>query len=330
MTTTSMRFAPARCVRALGIISFVLAMPTVVLAARGDCAQPSTNGAAPTATDCLYILKAAVGSVTCSPACICAPKGSLPTTATDALVCLRKAVGQATTLDCPCASPVTEGDNFDDNSKDPEKWGTDEIYGNGVLKETNKRLEYTCKSGTDKDDDILPWILSRLPYDAPWEMQLDVVNQTTASITDQVNSFGIKVRSAFSEGDEIYAELYMYKGPYPAIYGFHTDLETNDQNVAMADTGDLGAHDAAVRMTFDSAKKVVTVFYDADRTNGYQWVPYGTFGLAGSGGADGNTDWGMTDSDTFPVYVYGYSEGMSVAAGKMYGDNFSLTGGVAP
>ena len=79
--------------------------PGAVLAAQGDCSQPVTNGSNPTASDCLFILRAAVGSATCDPACVCAPKGSLPTTATDALICLKKAVGQAITLDCPC--PVT-------------------------------------------------------------------------------------------------------------------------------------------------------------------------------------------------------------------------------
>ena len=76
-------------------------------AAQGDCAQPVTTGSLPTASDCLFILRAAVGSAICDPACICAPKGSLPTTATDSLVCLKKAVGQVVTLDCPCQATTT-------------------------------------------------------------------------------------------------------------------------------------------------------------------------------------------------------------------------------
>ena len=66
------------------------------------CSQPISTGSRPTASDCLFILKAAVGSVTCTPACMCAPKGSLPITATDALVCLKNAVGQPVALNCPC------------------------------------------------------------------------------------------------------------------------------------------------------------------------------------------------------------------------------------
>jgi hypothetical protein len=62
-----------------------------------------STGAAPVAGDCLYILNVAVGTVACAPACVCAPKGSLPTTATDALVCLSAAVGVAVDLNCPCS-----------------------------------------------------------------------------------------------------------------------------------------------------------------------------------------------------------------------------------
>jgi hypothetical protein len=82
--------------------------PTAAHASLGDCAQPVTNDDGPSATDCLYVfLQAAVGLVTCSPECICAPKGSLPAAATDALLCLAAATGRPVTLDSPCATSST-------------------------------------------------------------------------------------------------------------------------------------------------------------------------------------------------------------------------------
>lgn len=76
-------------------------------AATGDCSQPVSAGAVPVATDCLFILNAAVGLQSCDPACICAPKGTLPTSATDALVCLNATVGVPVALQCPCEPPTT-------------------------------------------------------------------------------------------------------------------------------------------------------------------------------------------------------------------------------
>ncbi len=75
---------------------------TTTLDAESRCAQPSSSGPTPIATDCLFLLNAAVGLAVCTPECICAPKGALPVSATDALVCLTAAVGGNVELRCPC------------------------------------------------------------------------------------------------------------------------------------------------------------------------------------------------------------------------------------
>ena len=86
-------------------LALILAAGAVLASARadaslGDCGQPVTNGSNPTATDCLYILKAAVGAQVCTPECVCDVNAAGGVTATDALTCLKKAVGQNVTLDC--------------------------------------------------------------------------------------------------------------------------------------------------------------------------------------------------------------------------------------
>lgn len=223
------------------------------------------------------------------------------------------------------AQGATLGDNFNDNLKNTSKWGADEIIGHGVLLETNGRLQYSCPSGTGDDDFIRQWILSRMPYNSDWEMQMDVSNNTSNPAGAQ-NSFGIKIRSPFTDDNEVFAELYASRfGGGSQVNGFHGELETG-ASTAVVDTGHLGASAGAVRMAFTSSNKVITLFYDLDVSNGYQWVQFGSFGVAGSGGADGNTDWGMTAVDTFPVFVYGFSSGMTVTNGQLAGDNFSVTG----
>jgi len=71
------------------------------------CAQPLSTGAQPTASDCLFILKAAVGTEVCQPECACVPSGALPVKATDALLCLNAAVGVSVPLNCPCEATTT-------------------------------------------------------------------------------------------------------------------------------------------------------------------------------------------------------------------------------
>ena len=76
---------------------------TTTLPGEEACSQPVSSGPSPVATDCLFILQAAVGSQTCSPECVCAPTGTRPVKATDALLCLRHSVGDdAVPLQCPC------------------------------------------------------------------------------------------------------------------------------------------------------------------------------------------------------------------------------------
>lgn len=89
------------------IVGTGITFPDRAFAALGDCSQPVTNGSAPVATDCLFILTVAVGLDACDPQCICSPTGSSTTVAADALACLIKAAGEAVVLDCPCGTVTT-------------------------------------------------------------------------------------------------------------------------------------------------------------------------------------------------------------------------------
>jgi len=109
----------------LGIaLSVILFAPATAQAV--GCSQPLSNGPLPTATDCLYILRAAVELEFPDPECFAAPTGTLPIKATDALVCLNAAVGLPVDLNCPCEDVTTTtlppGDDDNDgleNNTDP-------------------------------------------------------------------------------------------------------------------------------------------------------------------------------------------------------------------
>jgi hypothetical protein len=76
------------------------------VAAQGDCGQPQSDGATPTATDALAALNAAVGLLACE-LCVCDVDGSGAIAATDALSILSLAVGGSVSLDCPSCSATT-------------------------------------------------------------------------------------------------------------------------------------------------------------------------------------------------------------------------------
>ena len=81
----------------LGLLA-VLVAPAE--AATGDCGQPLSNGDAPTASDALFTLRAAIGIATCDLE-VCDVDGNCSLSASDALRILGKAVGQPVELLCP-------------------------------------------------------------------------------------------------------------------------------------------------------------------------------------------------------------------------------------
>lgn len=93
---------------ALWVAAIVVMVPLPSGAFRGDCAQPSTDGQIPVASDCLFILRTAVALHGCSPECICDTNGSGSVLASDAHLCLRFAVRQSSAvLACACEPTTT-------------------------------------------------------------------------------------------------------------------------------------------------------------------------------------------------------------------------------
>jgi hypothetical protein len=228
---------------------------------------------------------------------------------------------------------ATGGDDFNDNSKDLTKWGEDIIgHGKCAMSEVNSRLEYTCKSASVEWNEVIhPWILTELPYNANWEMQIDITNNTQLTKNGQWANLGIGIMSPYTEEDGIFAGLYAstYKG-LPVSKGLWAELDAGGTAVASIMTDFPGLTNGAIRFAYTSGTKVITVYYDTDPSNGYQWIEYASYGVDGSGGISGNVNWGLTDSDKFRPFVYGYSELVSITSGQLYGDNFQETGGVVP
>ncbi len=83
------------------LVTVLVSTAAAAGAGQGHCGRPVGAGEQPTSTDCLFILRAAVGSEDCRPSCICDTNGSAATTASDALLCLQVAVGvPGAMMDC--------------------------------------------------------------------------------------------------------------------------------------------------------------------------------------------------------------------------------------
>jgi len=101
-STTTLPTGTTTTTMTAGTTTTVAGVTTTTIPSEVKCSQPVSTGPNPLASDCLFILRSAVGASTCSPACICDVNGAGGVTATDALSCLKKVVGQSVALACPC------------------------------------------------------------------------------------------------------------------------------------------------------------------------------------------------------------------------------------
>ena len=101
---------------------------------------------------------------------------------------------------------LIDGDDFNDNSKDTTKWGTDIVKGYGNLEEVNGRLEYTTNGGfRPKDSSDRPWS-QLLPADMSWSIEINATNYA-AAMGSMWASFGINIESTRYPDDEIEVSL---------------------------------------------------------------------------------------------------------------------------
>ena len=225
---------------------------------------------------------------------------------------------------------VIGSDDFDSDSN--AAWLADYLVGHGQLARTNGHLEYRVSSPDliNGDEAYRPWGLSQPTYSTDWEVLVDVHNTATPSVVDQVATFGIEVLNANNFSDYAYVEIYASRLDVPSLRrGYKADLALNGtelgENTVLGDTGNQGVTEGSVRMMFDSGTKVLTAWFDRDgSTNGYRWEKLASFGLSGVGGTTTNANWGLAGSDAFNVALYGYSQGMAVSSGEIYGDNFFI------
>ncbi len=223
---------------------------------------------------------------------------------------------------------INGSDDFNDNSKDATKWGTDIIYQNGVLTETSQHLQYTCASPTlgDEDDAYRPWALNQATYNTNWEVVLDVQNTVTPTVVSQVATVGVEIFAANNLSNSVYIELYSSAlDTLPLRRGFKAGVSLGGAEVGFNDTGHLGVTNGAIRMFYNSQTHVFSAYYDVGggATNGYIWTPLASFGINSSGGTNGNVSWGLSGSQAFQVALYGYDSNIGVSAGQMSADNFS-------
>jgi hypothetical protein len=208
-------------------------------------------------------------------------------------------------------------DDFNDNTVDPSKWGSDFSYGGGVLTETNSRLEYTVPtvadppgwSGVDR-----PWILNHGSYVEGWAVQLDVgVGNVSVPIGgDNYAAMALYVQNASGpDRDGALIELGVFGDiGRNFLANFFIDGSFAGPSVYTGTTSEAGA----VQIVFDSINKLLFLQYDINGSaGGYDWITLRTVDIK---------PWNMTDTSVFNAFVSAGSGGVVLTSGMVTADNF--------
>jgi len=215
----------------------------------------------------------------------------------------------------------------DDFSSGSGKWDALSGAGTAKLTVTNGRYEYTATgAGTPRDMALRRWNVNRGSYTNDWAVQVDVHLSAFPGLSNQnINlNLGIEAGTNFNEGINFNRAYFVsINRDSRPMMDFESGLGDITTEIANTTT------DAALRISFDSAAKTLTAWYDADGpANGYTWLPMETVSIP-----TGINGWGMTSNSQFSVCLVvgsGHDSNktapdIAVSGNQVYFDNFLAT-----
>ena len=212
---------------------------------------------------------------------------------------------------------IIGSDDFNDNSKDLAKWGTDIVGGSGTLTETSHVLQYTASGSSDPESSLRSWIANNLSFTSDWTLQLDVNVPNLTLTRGQRYEFGLQVSNGDHSTDFFTTGLRLNNASGTPIREFHSSFKVNgaDQVIGGVNSTTTSTS-AAVRIRYDAASNTLFAEFDANgAVGGYNFTTFDSRNIAG---------WNMTAISVFNAGAGGISKGNVVISftDNVSGDNF--------
>ena len=218
-----------------------------------------------------------------------------------------------------CRADLNGSDDFNDNSKDPARWGADFTAGVGLLSETNGRLEFTTSGATTSlDMAARPWILNFGSYTQNWETHIDV---NVPQLPRPETRFGLIIASGTNSFSANNLRLDFVQTTNK--HYITANLAVNGSKISVGTDKPTTSTLVALRIAFDANTQVLSAFYDEDGpTCGYSWTLLGSTNVP--------VEWNMTSTSVFGVWLFGYSAAALGSTNNVFGDNFYASTGPTP
>ncbi len=215
-------------------------------------------------------------------------------------------------------------DDFNDGERDEAKWPDYWCWNGGAFAETNGRLEFTTTSAPPDNYSCEAYLDSSSVGQANRDFSfiVDLANFSPA-VEHRTGYFMVEIAAANNSGNQLAVQF--ADGSTGDTY-LGTYLRKDWANVAGS-----GIHVAAdairLRIDYAAQTKVISAFYDVNPADADEWIPIDSFGIAGTGGTDGNADWELGGTEPFALNLQAscfFDEGADYAgieSGQMFIDN---------
>lgn len=205
-------------------------------------------------------------------------------------------------------------DNFNDNSVDSTKWGSDFGSGTGALAEINQHIEFTTSGApTSFDQAVRPWILNFGSFTSDWSLQLDVAIPVPSPALDPGHeiSLGIAVLNSADNSDVM--TMFFQQDPNSPSSIFFSGLDAGSNSTTFEQRTATPIGSGSVMLSWSAASRTLTASYNA----GSGWT-----NLTSQDITSGLYDWGMSASSTFQAAIVGFAKNQQVDSGVATADNF--------
>ena len=209
---------------------------------------------------------------------------------------------------------LSEEINFNDEESIKKSFIPSFQSGTGSLDYNNANFQYTTYTPSPKDFDYKLYQPARIRANKDFTVITELKNNTIPESSKELASVGIEIYQRKNLSNRFATELSCAR-----LEGYFSRTVFSQLVEFGEKTSSCFSHDlrlpeiTTVKIDYKADQKVFHIAYLQNE----EWQNVGSFGIAGSGGENGNAQWKMKSNETLLLYIYGFSTNMNVYEGDI-------------